>query len=237
MIIIITMAGLGKRFRDAGYDCPKYMIETKGKSLFEWALDSLNDYNAHTSKYVFVVRREDDAEGFIRDKCESYDIKNIEVIELDRETDGQATSCLLALDNCDENESMMVYNIDTYIERDELKYQDIQGDGYIPCFHSEGDHWSFARTDDNGKVVEVREKDRISDNCTLGAYYFSSVSLYRNLYDEYYASDINLEKGEKYIAPLYNHMIRKGLDVRISIVDFAKVHVLGTPEELKAFEE
>ncbi len=37
---------------------------------------------------------------------------------------------------------------------------------------------SFARLDDSGNVVEVREKVRISDNCTLGAYYFSSARLF-----------------------------------------------------------
>ena len=44
-----------------------------------------------------------------------------------------------------------------------------------------------------------------------------------------------LEKGEKYVAPLYNYLIEKKGDVRISIVDFDKVHVLGTPEELESF--
>ena len=45
MIVIITMAGLGSRFRKAGYNCPKYMIEAKGKTLFDWSMDSLVGYN------------------------------------------------------------------------------------------------------------------------------------------------------------------------------------------------
>lgn len=43
MTIIITMAGLGSRFKKAGYNCPKYMIEAKGKTLFDWSMDSLLD--------------------------------------------------------------------------------------------------------------------------------------------------------------------------------------------------
>jgi hypothetical protein len=69
----------------------------------------------------------------------------------------------------------------------------------------------------------------------LGAYYFSSASLYENLYEEYYADNSRVEKNEKYIAPLYNFMIEKGMSVTISIVDAEKVHVLGTPEELQVF--
>lgn len=235
MTVIITMAGLGSRFRKVGYNCPKYMIEAKGKSLFEWSMDSLIGYNDHVSKYVFVVREEDKTADFIKAQCAKYGITDVDIVELDHMTDGQATTCMLAIPYCNPDDAIMVYNIDTYVEPCEMKYEDISGDGHIPCFHADGDHWSFAKLDENGTVVEVREKVRISDNCTLGAYYFSSAKLYKDLYDEFYADDSRMEKNEKYIAPLYNFMIEKGMPVTISIVDAKKVHVLGTPEELQVF--
>lgn len=235
MNIIITMAGLGSRFRKAGYEMPKYMIEAKGKTLFEWSMDSLLGYNEYVSKYIFVVRREDQSAEFIRKQSRRYGIRETEVLEIDYMTDGQATTCMLAIPRCDPKEPVLIYNIDTYVEPYEMKYEDISGDGHIPCFHAEGEHWSFARLDEKGNVAEVREKVRISDNCTLGAYYFSSAGLYQRLYEEYYADDSRMEKNEKYIAPLYNYMIEKGFSVTISLVDAGKVHVLGTPEELEEF--
>ena len=235
MTVIITMAGVGSRFCKAGYTVPKYRIEAKGKTLFEWSMDSLLGYNEHVSKYVFVVRAEDKSADFIRAKCAAYEIRNVALVEIDHMTDGQATTCMLAMPYCDPDDAIMVYNIDTYVEPYEMKYSDISGDGHIPCFHADGDHWSFVKLDENGKVSEVREKVRISDNCTLGAYYFSSAKLYQNLYNEYYADDSKMEKNEKYIAPLYNFMIEKEMLVTISIVDAKKVHVLGTPEELQLF--
>lgn len=235
MTVIITMAGLGSRFRKAGYNCPKYMIEAKGKTLFEWSMDSLVGYNKNVSKYVFVVRREDNTEDFIRTHMRKYGIDNVDVVGIDYLTDGQATTCMLAMPYCNLEDAIMVYNIDTYVEPNEMKYEDISGDGHIPCFHADGDHWSFAKLDESGKVIEVREKVRISDNCTLGAYYFSSAALYKQMYGEYYSDDSKMEKNEKYIAPLYNYMIEKGRQVTISIIDAKKVHVLGTPEELRDF--
>lgn len=234
MTVIMTMAGTGSRFRNAGYRCPKYMIEAKGKSLFEWSMDSLVGYNTYVSKYVFVVRREDQALSFIEQHSGKYGVVS-DVMEIDHPTDGQATTCMLALSHCDPDSQIMIYNIDTYVEPLELRYEDISGDGYIPCFHAEGDQWSFVRLDVLGNAVEVREKKRISDNCTIGAYYFSSAALYKELYKEYYKDYSNLEKNEKYVAPLYNLMIGKGMTVRIGIVDSGKVHVLGTPEELDVF--
>lgn len=235
MTVIITMAGLGSRFRKAGYNVPKYMIKARGKTLFEWSMDSLVDYNSHVRKYIFVIRKEDHTEAFIKEKCNKYGIENVEVILLDHMTDGQATTCMIAIPYCNPDDSIMVYNIDTYVEPYEMKYQDISGAGHIPCFHAVGDHWSFVKLDNLGSVVEVREKVRISDNCTLGAYYFASAKLYKKLYEEFYADNSHMEKNEKYIAPLYNYLIQKGMEVTISIVDAAKVHVLGTPEELADF--
>lgn len=235
LTIIITMAGLGSRFRKAGYNCPKYMIEAKGKTLFEWSMDSLVGYNKYVSKYIFIVLKKDNSSDFISKNIAKYGITDVEIIELEQMTDGQATTCLLAIPYCDPGEAILVYNIDTYVEPYEMKYEDIQGDGHIPCFHAKGDHWSFAKLDNNGNVVEVREKERISDNCTLGAYYFSSARLYKKLYDEFYSDDSHVEKNEKYIAPLYNYMIEKRMPVTISIVNAEKVHVLGTPEELEIF--
>lgn len=235
MIVIITMAGLGTRFKRAGYNCPKYMIGAKGKTLFDWSMDSLIGYNKNVSKYVFVVRKEDNSEKFIHEHMAEYDISNIDIVGIDCTTDGQATTCMLAIPHCEPDEEILIYNIDTYVEPYEMKYEDISGDGHIPCFHAEGDHWSFVRLDEEGKAIEVREKKRISDNCTLGAYYFKSASLYQKLYEEYYADDSKMEKNEKYIAPLYNYMIEKGMKVTISIADARKVHVLGTPEELEVF--
>ncbi len=236
MNIVITMAGLGSRFKKAGYTMPKYMVEVKGKTLFEWSMLSLLDFNKQENvKYIFVVRKEDNSKDFILNETAKLNIKEVHVVELDKLTDGQATSALLAKEYWNEDEELIVYNIDTYIEPNELKYVDILGDGYIPCFNGKGEHWSFVKVDNNGNAVEVREKQRISNNCTIGLYYFKTCKLYEEIYNEYYKDGINLEKNEKYIAPLYNYMISKGLSVRICNLPYDKVHVLGTPEEVEIF--
>ena len=237
MNIIITMAGMGSRFRKAGYEVPKFMIEVKGKTLFEWSMESLTDlYKEQDLKCIFVVRTEDAAREFILDKMRKFEVKNVEVVEIDALTDGQATSAMLARPYWNAEEEMVVYNIDTYVESGAIRSEDFRGDGFIPCFNAPGDHWSFVKLDEEGRAVEVREKQRISDNCTIGLYYFKSCALYERIYNEYYADESHMEKNEKFIAPLYNYMIEKGMDVRISVIPFEKVHVLGTPEEVRVFE-
>ena len=260
MEIVITMAGLGLRFKEAGYSEPKYMIKALGKTLFSWSMDSLAAFRREEDRYIFLVRKEDQAAEFIRESARALGIAKSEIIELSEATDGQATTALLASSVWRKEEPLYVYNIDTYVEPFYITPQELRGDGFIPCFSAPGEHWSFVRLEDNNdlssKAVEVREKKRISDHCTLGAYYFSSCGLYEELYQEYYEEGKRLdqkgkpvgknqgdkpdirseaERRERYIAPLYDYMTGKGMEVYISSVPKEKVHVLGTPEELNAF--
>lgn len=231
---IITMAGLGSRFKKAGYNVPKYMIGAKGKSLFEWSMESLDDFKSD-SKFIFIVRKEDKANKFIEEKCDKCNIKNYEIINLDYLTSGQAETAKLAVDKCNDSDEIMIYNIDTYINPEYFKKKDIKGDGCIPCFNAPGEHWSFVKLDNKNKVVDVREKVKISDNASVGAYYFKSAQEYKRVYDIYYKNDDNMEKGEKYIAPMYNQLIKENMDVRIINIPYNEVKCLGTPEELEIF--
>ncbi|MBR5419867.1 MAG: glycosyltransferase family 2 protein [Lachnospiraceae bacterium] len=235
--IVITMGGLGSRFRKAGYTVPKYMIEAKGKTLFDWSLISLEGYRKEAARFVFIAMadEENDVRGFIEKKCEELKIPDPEIILLDYLTDGQATTAMLAKKYWEPEHGLLIYNIDTYVEAGEMNSEELKGDGFIPCFRAEGDHWSFVRLDDTGKVVEIKEKQRISDHCTLGAYYFRSCALYEELYNEYYSDPAHCVNGEKYVAPLYDYLLSKGGEIYISDIDPSRVHVLGTPEELTAF--
>ena len=233
--IVITMAGFGNRFRQVGYLMPKYQIPAYGKTLFDWSMLSLQGYQKQTVQYIFVVRKEDDAVKFLEDHCRTLHIKRFKILELDAPTDGQATTALLASQYWDRRTALLIYNIDTFVEPGELNSEELRGDGFIPCFNGAGDHWSFVKTDCSGRAVEVKEKVRISDHCTLGAYYFRTCALYEEVYGEYYRDNSHLEKGEKYVAPLYNYLISKGGSIFISEVEADKVHVLGTPVELQMF--
>ena len=150
-------------------------------------------------------------------------------------TDGQATTALLANQFWNQENGLLIYNIDTYVEPGAMNSRELHGDGFIPCFTAVGDHWSFVRLDETGKVVEIKEKIRISDHCTLGAYYFKTCKLYEELYNEFYIQQQHSVKGERYVAPLYDYLLKKGGEIYISDVPAEKVHVLGTPEELALF--
>ena len=234
--VVITMAGLGKRFRDAGYDCPKYRIDAHGRTLFAWSMLSLRSFIKAGAKFTFVVRREDDASAFIRQECEAVGIVSAQIVEIDALTDGQATSAIVGGEVLDSpGEPFLVYNIDTFVHPDALPAEAVRGEGWVPCFPGKGDGWSFAAAEPDGRITDMREKVRISPHATIGLYWFSSYTLYRQVYDDYYSDSSRMEKGEKYIAPMYRQMILAGREVFLHEVAYDVVIPLGTPAEVNAF--
>ncbi len=230
--IVITMAGLGSRFKKAGYDVPKYMIPINGKTLFDWSMLSLKSFIDAESTFLFIVRQEDNAASFINDSCRNLGIEKVTIVEIEELTDGQATTVLFAKDHLVLEQPIGIYNIDTHVKPYAINTLEIEGNGWIPCFEAEGDKWSFVALDNNGDVISVREKVRISSNATIGFYWFGSAKLYFDAYTSYYYDSRNMEKGEKYIAPLYNELINNGLNVKISLINKLDIVPMGTPEDI-----
>jgi len=234
---VITMAGFGRRFLDVGYTIPKYCIEAHGQPLFYWSMMSLRSFIEAGYEFVFVVRRADDATDFIRASAASAGIKALRIVELDAPTDGQATTALLAAPLiADRGAPLLIYNIDTFVHPRAIAAKDVRGDGWVPCFPGEGDHWSFAAVDQNGRAHELREKERISPHATVGLYWFSSFDLYRRAYERHFEEHRPQPLPERYIAPLYNELISMEYPVYIHEIPAHAVVPLGTPIEVEAFK-
>lgn len=235
MNFLITMAGEGRRFREAGYELPKMLIEAKGKTLLEWSVDSL-PLNLCT-RLIFVAQQkhEDDfrlskkIDSIYRDKVSSLHFRFI-----NRLTRGQSETACLAKDLIDPSKPLLIFNIDTQFSSSSLESNLLKPDidGVLGAFYSEEPRFSFAALDENGYVATTAEKEVISSNALTGLYHFTWPE---DFFEAAESAFVNNEttKGEFYIAPLYNHLIKKG---RRLIVDVAnEVNILGTPEELAAF--
>lgn len=237
MHILVTMAGLGSRFRAKGYTIPKYQIVVNGRTLFSWSMESLRHFfPGHQA--TFVVRKEDGPEAFIQAELKPFGVVDPVIISLDEVTDGQATTVLKALPSLRQRNSrasLLIYNIDTYVEPRCLHPEDVRGDGWIPCFPGQGDAWSFFRSDEEGRVLEAKEKVRISDYASIGMYYFASLDLFEETYQAFFRTGLPGGVRERYVAPMYQWMIDQGMALWIHPVPEEAVHPLGTPEEVDRF--
>ena len=159
---------------------------------------------------------------------------NNEVIISDGVTEGAACTLLLAKRYIDNGIPLLSFNTDQMIDYDvEGTFNKMKKyDGGIPCFWGDSTDWSYAKTNDENIVTEVAEKNPISDNATVGVYYWKHGSDYVKYAEQMIKKNIRVN-NEFYVCPVFNEAI---LDKKRIIIDqVEEMHGLGTPDDLNHF--
>ncbi|BEK34176.1 glycosyltransferase family 2 protein [Campylobacter jejuni] len=236
MNIVIPIAGLGSRFAKAGFDKPKPFIDVLGKPMIVRVLENLKYKDA---KYILIARKE----HLIKEKKLVDEIKNnfnVEFIAIDKLTEGTACTVLYARKYINNNTPLMIANSDQIVD---INIADFINDslnrsldGSILTFIDKeaNPKWSFAKLNNN-LVVEVKEKEAISEFATVGIYFFNKGKIFVES-----AIDMIIENdrvnNEFYTCPVYNYAIKNGVKIGIYNIDFSKMHGIGTPEDLEIFK-
>lgn len=232
-MIVISMAGLSSRFFKEGYELPKHQLPLFDRTVFQWVMKSFQLY-FETDHFVFIVRDNYGNVDFINNELAALGVVNFTVVVLNAETRGQADTVYLGLEDFDLDSELYIFNIDT------IRWGFIKPDfinkcvGYLEVFEGEGDHWSFVLpSDQGGRVLKTTEKDRVSNLCSDGLYYFSSLRIFNQTFEEMEKNN-DFVKGELYVAPMYNYLIEKGLPVFYDLVNKSEISFCGTPAEYVA---
>jgi dTDP-glucose pyrophosphorylase len=237
--IVIPMAGAGSRFADAGYTLPKPLINVCGKTMIEVVCCNLRPSMAH--KFIFICQ-EDHLRIHRLDKVLERVAPTCDIICIDKVTEGAACTVLLARSLIDNQHPLMIANCDQFIDINIDNYLaafDTKAvDGMIMTMRATDEKWSFLRLDQRRQVAELKEKQVISNEATVGIYNFSKGSDFVSAADAMIAKNIRTN-NEFYVAPVYNEMISNGKKIDIfNIGELGNgMHGLGTPSDLNAFLE
>jgi len=241
-IFVIPMAGRGKRFLEAGYKIPKYLIKIKGETMLEWSLKSLPLDLASLVIFICLTEHEKNYKVSkiiknIISKKYSFIKNRYLVIFLKKITRGQAETVLKAKKYINNSIPLVIFNIDTYFVssrlREKILSSKIQGiDGVLGVFYSNNPRLSFVKINKNGFVTKTAEKEKISKLASTGLYTFSCGSDFVEAAQTMIQGRI-MVNNEFYIIPVYNLLIRAG---KRFIVDFAEeCWNLGEPKALNYF--
>ena len=233
MNILIPMAGRGSRFETQGYTFPKPLIDIKGKPMIQVVVDNLNI----KAKYTFIVQKE---------HYEKYNLKyvlnliapNCNIVQVDGITEGAACTTLLAKEFIDNDQPLLMANSDQFIEWDSsnvlYSFTNSNCDGGILTFRSSHPKWSYAKLNNKGYVIEVAEKKPISNNATVGIYFWKRGSEYVKYAEKMIAKDIRTN-NEFYVCPVFNEAIQDNKKIIIKEVKKDGMWGIGTPEDLNYF--
>lgn len=229
------MAGLSRRFAEAGYRLPKYMLEAHGQSMFAWSVGSFARYFG-TEPFLFVCLDRDDTADFVRNEVKLLGIADSRIVTLPNPTRGQAETVYQGIDDDPDERPITIFNIDTI--RPGFRFPGVLQSpgvaGYLECFIGEGANWSNVEPADIDRqtVARTSEKQSASPYCCTGLYHFAAAGAFRRAFR---AAERETQATELYVAPLYNTLIAEGADIRFSVIDRADIIFSGVPAEYEAF--
>lgn len=231
--VLIPMAGAGSRFEKAGYTFPKPLIEIRGKPMIQVVVENLGlDAN-----YIFIVQQAH-RERYNMDALLNLIAPGCRIVGVDGLTEGAACTALLAREYIDNEQPLFFANSDQFVEWTPAEFMyrmaESGADGGIVTFKATHPKWSFAKVDESGYVTEVAEKNPISDEATVGFYYWKRGADFVKYADQMVAKGLRVN-GEFYVCPVFNEAIADGKKIRIQRAD--AMLGLGTPEDLAAFLE
>ncbi len=231
MNYLITAAGQGSRLMRKGIKPPKPLVIVKGIELLIWSLSSF-DFTSKDKLYI-VTQKKDRVK-----KCLLVKIKklfphiSINWLELDEIKNGQLLTAIKAIEYFSIKGKILIHNCDTsYKIFQNLEEIDKDYFGAIPYFISQGENWSFLKTNNGDDLIcEVQEKKRISSKCSVGTYFFRESEELIELTNKYLLSINKNSIQELYISPVYDYAIKQGK--KILPIKASYVKTFGTIEEI-----
>lgn len=240
--ILMPMAGKGKRFVDEGWAIPKPLIEVDGKPIFLHAFNSL----PKADEVVFVCRKEHITKNNLDERILAR-VPNAKIISVEKDTQGQADSCLLAEKYVDPESSLVIAACDNKMIWDAKEYSKLAGDKNVaavlwtfrgnPAVNRKPEAYAYAEVSHDNLVANVSCKKPVSDkpiydHSITGNFYF------RKAGDFFDATRRMMEKnlrvnGEFYADLVPNELIAVGKTVKA--FDAFHYIVFGTPSDLLTF--
>lgn len=242
-INLIPMAGNGSRFVKEGYNTIKALIQIENESMFLKTTKSF----PKAKEWIFIFRNNPKLKysNLLSIISNNY-IKN-EVIILNKETSGQAATCLKAKNHLSQKKSLFIASCDyvsiynqkkwktflkKYTETDVVIWTYRPNDIIVKDFNA----FAYCKVDPYTKLVTaVKEKEIISDNpkndeMIIGSFWFKNSYDFINSAENAIKNDISVN-GEHYIGNSLNYLIEKGKKIRTFEVD--KWVSFGDPFELE----
>ena len=172
MNYLITAAGKGSRLIKKGIKPPKPLVIVNGIELLLWSLSSFN-FSSKDKLFIVTQKKDRVKECLLKKIKQFFPQISIDWLELEEVKNGQLLTAIKAIEYFSLKGKILIHNCDTSYKISQ-NFEEINKDyfGAIPYFFSEGENWSFLKTNGEELISEVQEKKRISSKCSVGTYFF-----------------------------------------------------------------
>jgi capsule biosynthesis phosphatase len=232
MKIIIPIGGIGQRFKDEGFELPKPLININGKSMISHLIESLN---LSEEDEIYIVYN-NFLKNFNFENLITFNFPKIKINFhcLINETKGASETVLTLLNefnDIDLNSRFLILDCDTFYGENIIHLFKENLNGNIIFYFNDFDDnpiFSYISLNEEGRVISIKEKNKISNNASVGAYGFENGKILKEYCEKVFGDD-----GELYISKIYEKLLQDNIYVDSKKID--KFNCVGTPIQLKVF--
>lgn len=234
MNIIIAMAGAGTRFQKSGIKTPKPLITVLGKTLIEYSIESFDV----PGRFIFITRDfgEEDNQA-LSELLKKLRPESVE-IKLKTPTSGATESVLHAREFINNDEPLVIYNCDQWINWDVNDFLNFikskKPNSALVLYNSQDPKNSFAEIK-MGKIVKVVEKQAISNHALVGLHYWSKGKHFVKSAELLMENFRSNGRPECYISETFNYLVPGTAGILPYHIGEHVYVPLGTPEDVAAF--
>ena len=242
MIIIIPLGGIGERFKESGYKTPKALIKIFGKPILYYLLDNLN---LHDIDFICIpYNNEYSFYNFEETLIHHYPNIKFKFIKLVNNTEGAAETINIGLkhiigdigdiDHIDHiDKPVLCLDGDNFYTTDIIKLWDSKNKIFTFKNINDSSIYSYVNVHED-RVIDIIEKEKISNHACSGAYGFSSSKQLLKYTQKILDNKIK-QKGEYYTSTIIREMIKDDLIFYNETIDINHYHCLGTPIQVRHF--
>jgi dTDP-glucose pyrophosphorylase len=221
--LIMSMAGKGSRFSDAGYTVPKPFLKVNDGYMFMEAASCLP-----VEQYVFICLH-----SHLK-YMENALPANSRVVSIPETLDGEAETCAVGLRYMHPRSPILISACDHGIRYDMSEYKTIKADIIVfvvaenSSIKGNRDAYSWAHVESDNVITSVSCKKYLGNNnvmAVVGTFYFDKAEIF----ERYYTKCRERVNGEYYVESVIDLAVKSGLRVKAFQVD--EYMCWGTPTD------
>ena len=251
MKILIPMAGEGSRFKEQGYMISKPCIPTYDRKsgnkipMVVCATKDLPELDPAGENILYIDRdfhHQDGTENAIKKH-----FPKAKFITVNRLTEGQACTCLLAEDEIDNEEELLIAGCDNGMEMNLRKFFKKKNDTDMLVFtyrHNQAvlknpNAYGWVIVDETGNIKKMSVKKPISntpmeDHAVVATFWFRKGSIFVEAAKRMIAENDRIN-GEFYVDQVVNHVLELGY--RAKVYEIERYIGCGTPEDYENYQK
>jgi len=239
IVNLIPMAGDGQRFKKEGYITPKPLIDVLGEPMIVRAIKSMPKANRN----ILIVRKDQFIIEDFKKMINNY-FDNIEIIEINEKTEGQASTCLIAEEYIPNDSRLNIGSCDAGFIYDSKLFDKRMEfcDALIWTYRGKEivlknpNMYGWVKTFDNSDLVKKVSckmpisENPINDDVVSGAFSFKKAYLFFNSIKKMIEANDRVN-NEFYVDNIFNHIKNNS----IGVFEVKDHFSWGTPDELKSY--